>query len=101
MDVVAQPIEELGAVGLRIDRLHPDMFAECAPFGAFRLGIDIQPLLGLPYAGQAAQRPRLARVSGETSGSLKTSSGMLDMKSSFGVNALNVHFHRGDNKHGD
>ena len=55
MDVIAQPIEELRAVGLRIDRLHPDMFAEHAPFGAFRLGADIHTLMiRLPNAGQAA-----------------------------------------------
>src|SRR5262249_56910569 len=53
MDVVAQPVKELGAVGLRIDRLHPDMFPVDAPLRAFRLGADVHSLIGLPYAPPA------------------------------------------------
>ena len=59
--VVAQPIEELGAVGLGIDRVHPDVFAEYAPFGAFRLWVDVHPLIGLPHAGQATQRTQIGQ----------------------------------------
>src|SRR5262249_59672492 len=38
MDVVAQTVEELGAIALRINRLHADMLAVDAPLRAFRLG---------------------------------------------------------------
>jgi hypothetical protein len=51
MDVITQPIEEFRAVGLEIDRAHPDMFAKDAPLGAFRLWRDVHPLIGLPLAG--------------------------------------------------
>jgi hypothetical protein len=61
MDVVAQPIEELGAVRLRIDRLHPDMFPENAPLGARRFRVDVHPLIGLPHTGQATQRAKIGQ----------------------------------------
>ena len=54
MDVIAQTIEELRPVRLRIDRIHPYMLAVHTSFRPFGLGIDVHALIGLPHAGQAA-----------------------------------------------
>ena len=53
--VVAQAIEELWAVGLRIDRLALHVLDKGLLFGAVSLGVDIQAALAGPDAGHAGQ----------------------------------------------
>ena len=61
VDVIAQPVEELRAVGLRIDRVHADVFAEDAALRPLGLGIDVHALVRLPDAGQSAQRSEIGQ----------------------------------------
>src|SRR5580698_195372 len=59
MNVVAQPVEELGTVALRINRFHTDVLAKHTAFRTIRLGVDVHSLIRFPYTGQAAQRPQI------------------------------------------
>ena len=67
MDVIAQAIEELRPVRLRMGlRIHPYMLAIRASSRPVGLGIDVHALIGLPHARQAAQRTQIGeRVGGE------------------------------------
>ena len=77
VDVIAQAVEELGAVGLRIDRVHPDMLAKYAAFRTFGFGVDIHALVGLPDTGQSAQRSKVRQIVwSNVLGSVKMSAGM-------------------------
>jgi len=67
--VVAQPIEELRAVGLGIDRLQFDAFNEHLLLRALGLGVDVKAASALPDSGQAGQWPEiLQRVNVEVRG---------------------------------
>src|SRR5262245_52540703 len=50
--VVSQAIEELRAVGLRIDRVHLDALEKLTPFGTLGFGIDVDTFASLPNAGE-------------------------------------------------
>ena len=56
VQMIAQPVEELRAVRLRVDRLQLDPLIIFARFGAVGLGVDIDPALALPDSGQPPQR---------------------------------------------
>ena len=62
VDVVAETVEELGTVGLRIDRVHPDMLAKNAALRTLSFGIDIDALVGLPNTGEPAERPKVSQT---------------------------------------
>ena len=57
--MVAQAVEQLGAVGLRVDRLQVDALDVLALLGPPGLGVEVDALLALPDAGQAAQGPEV------------------------------------------
>ena len=44
------------------DRVHADVLAKNAAFRARSLGIDINALVSLPHAGQAAQRTEIGQA---------------------------------------
>jgi hypothetical protein len=62
MDVIAQAVEQLGTVGLRIDRIHPDMLAKDAAFRTLSFGIDIDALVGLPNTGESTERAKVSQI---------------------------------------
>ncbi len=66
MDVVPQTIEELGAVGLRIDGVYPDVLAKDAALRTLGLGLISTPLSACHTPASRRSGPRFARSSGET-----------------------------------
>ncbi len=59
VDVIAQPVEELRPVRLRIDRIEIDILDEDAALRPIGLGVEIHPLARLPAARQPPQRPQI------------------------------------------
>ncbi len=61
VDVVAQAVEQLGAVRLRVDRLHLDPLEEVASLRALGLGVEVHAFTALPDAGQAGEGPEVGQ----------------------------------------
>ena len=61
VDVIAQAVEQLRAVGLRIDRLEVDPFDVDAPLGPVGLGIEVDALARFPAPGQPSQRTEIGQ----------------------------------------
>jgi hypothetical protein len=53
--IVAQAVEQLGPVGLRVDRLQLDGFFEGGGAHALRPGVEVMTLHTAPDAGQSTQ----------------------------------------------
>ena len=62
MDVITQTVEELGTVGLRIDRIHSNMLPKNAALRTLSFGIDIDALVGLPNTGEPTERPKVRQI---------------------------------------
>ena len=67
VDVVAQAVEQLRPVGLRVDRLKIDVFDENALLRAFRLGVEVDAARPCQRPASRRNGPRLVSVSGSTS----------------------------------
>jgi len=61
VDVVAQPVQQLRAVGLRVYRLHLDAFEILPLLRTVRLGTEIDAAHPFPDAGEAAQRAQIGQ----------------------------------------
>jgi hypothetical protein len=59
MDMIAQAVEELRPVGLRVDRLHLDALVIVPLLRPVGLRVDVDPALPFPNAGEPAQRPEM------------------------------------------
>jgi hypothetical protein len=70
MDMIAQPVEQLRAIGLRIDRLEIDPLDELAPFRPIGLGVEIDSLARFPATRQPPQRPEIGQGIGVDIGRL-------------------------------
>ena len=69
--VVPEPVEELGAVGLTVDRLQFVALDEGVALGAVGDRMFVAPLGPLPDAGQGGERAQIGQsVSGSPSGSV-------------------------------
>jgi hypothetical protein len=64
MGVIAQAIEKLRAIGLRVDRLQFDPLGEFLALGTFGLGIEVDAFLAFPDSRQPAQRPQIGQAVG-------------------------------------
>src|SRR5205085_1912144 len=64
VQVVAQAVEELRAVHLRIDRLQLDALDERVVLAAFRGRVLVAPRATLPDAGHRPQRPEVRECVG-------------------------------------
>ena len=61
VDVIAQAVEQLRPVGLRVDRLEVDPLDKLAALGPVGLGIEVDALVALPSAGQPPQRAEISQ----------------------------------------
>ena len=59
MGVVAQPVEELRSIGLRINGFEIDVFDVGGRSRAFRLGVDVGAAYTLPGAGHGGKGPEI------------------------------------------
>ncbi len=101
VDVIAQPVEELRAVGLGVDRIHGDALAEHPALRTVGLRVEIDTLIGLPDAGRAAAAGRdWPACPARPSCSVKTSSGTFSIGSpeqrSSKSSSVAQRLHRGD-----
>ena len=79
-DVVAQAVEQLRPVGLRVDRLEPRPLDIGAALGPVGLGVDVDAVGRAPFAGEAGERAEVGeRVGVDVLGSVKMSSGNVSM----------------------
>jgi hypothetical protein len=62
VDVITQTVEELGTVGLRIDRIHSNMLSKNAALRTLSFGIDIDALIGLPNTGESTEWPKIGQI---------------------------------------